>query len=291
MLVIIFLIYLNYFFFNRGGFDSKCTSGHQGILCADCEPNYSKMGDVCVTCLDGTTNMLRIFAFLAIYVLFLLIYVGFSIKEGSRLFNLHSTMKTMIETKKTHLNNFVNNNDSNQGTPRNAKSSSQFFNPSKSLSIYLKIFLNYAQIIAIIHSLNMKWPPYVLSYLKTTGSIGTVSTQIFSLDCLIYDFKLDISVTYLKTLSTIVIYLGFLFLAILYFGFKKFVMKQKNQATKLIILAVVLSVLIQPNNIKESSDIFVCVKIDDKEYLRQQMSLECYTDQHNFWVNLIILLN
>lgn len=224
--------------------------------------------------------MLKIIAFLLLYLLFVLIYVGFSIKEGSKLFSLQSSTTMMISSSnKISTINF-----------NKTRKSIQSLNPSRCLSIYLKIFLNYAQLLALVQNLNLKWPPYVLNYLKTTGSIGTVSTQLFSLDCLIYDFNLNISAIYLKTLSTMLIYLGFLFAAGLYFGFKKFILKRKNQETKMMILVVVLSVLMQPNNIRDSSDTFVCLTINQKEYLREQMSLECYTSEHNFWVIIFLLI-
>lgn len=138
--------------------------------------------------------------------------------------------------------------------------------------------------ISIIHNLQLKWPPYVTNYLKITGNVGTVSSQLFSLDCLIDDFDLKINSIYLKALSTIIIYVSFLGVSFVYFAIKQIFWRKKNQMTKFLILSIVLSVMIQPNSIKETSDIFNCHKIEEKSYLLEQMSVECYTEDHTHWV-------
>ena len=138
--------------------------------------------------------------------------------------------------------------------------------------------------IAIIHSLELKWPFYVSTYLRVSGNIGTVSTQLFSLDCLITDYELDIHVIYLKALANIMIYVGFLGGAAWIFALKNILAKKKKETSKFIILAIVISILMQPNNIKDTSDIFNCQTIDKTSYLIQEMKVECYTQDHEKWV-------
>jgi len=57
-----------------------------------------------------------------------------------------------------------------------------------------------------------------------------------------------------------------------------------TQTNKFIILVIVLSILIQPNSIKDTSDIFTCQEIEDKYYLTAEMTEECYTKNHEKWV-------
>ena len=158
------------------------------------------------------------------------------------------------------------------------------FNPSKSLSIYIRIFINYAQMIAIIQSLELKWPFYVTTYLQISGNVGSVSTQLFSLDCLINDFELNIKVIYLKALANVLIYLGFLFTSAWIFMFRKCLLKKHGEINRFIILVIVLSIILQPNSIKDTSDIFNCQEIEDKYYLIAEMTEECYTADHKKWV-------
>ena len=154
---------------------------------------------------------------------------------------------------------------------------------SKSFSIYIRIFINYTQILAIIFNLELKWPLYVRSYLQLSGSISSVNTQLFSLDCLINDYDLNIEVIYLKALSNILIYFGFLTAAVWIFIIKLALNKQKD-SNEFIILAIVVSILLQPNSIRDTSDIFNCLTINQKYYLVQEMKLECYTPEHTKWV-------
>ena len=157
-------------------------------------------------------------------------------------------------------------------------------NSGKSLSIYFKILINYAQMVSIIHNLELKWPFYVTTYLKVTGNVGTISTELLSLDCLISDYNIDINAIYLKALITILIYTMFLTTASFIFTMRQVIFRKKRQINKLIILAIVLSIMIQPNSIKETSNIFNCQKIQEQSYLTRQMSILCYTFDHKKWV-------
>ena len=111
-----------------------------------------------------------------------------------------------------------------------------------------------------------------------------MNTQLFSLDCLISDYNLNIEVIYLKALANIMIYVGFLFTASWIFVLKNLINKKKNESNKLIILVIVISILMQPNSIKDTSDIFNCQSINQNSYLAQQMKVKCYTSDHTNWV-------
>ena len=67
------------------------------------------------------------------------------------------------------------------------KQDSVTFSPQKGVSVYLKILLNYLQMISIIESLQLKWPIYVQNYLNVYANIGGVSTEVLSLDCFLQD--------------------------------------------------------------------------------------------------------
>ena len=191
----------------------------------------------------------------------------FSIKESDKLYStLNST-------------NITKNSKSEQ------RKSGVVFR-GKSLSIYFKIFLNYAQMIGIIHNLQLKWPFYVETYLKFSGNMGTFSTQLFSFDCLISDFDLNINAIYLKAIASLIIYIGFLLLASSFFGIRHILMKKRKENNHLIIATIVLSIMIQPTSIKDTSDILNCIGIQDESYLVQEMSIQCYTTEHYKWVNI-----
>ena len=156
----------------------------------------------------------------------------------------------------------------------------------KSLSIFIKIFINYAQMVSIIHSLELKWPYYVTTYMKVTGNIGTISSEFLSLDCLITDYNIDLNPIYLKALINVVIYVIFLGGAVIFFILIQIISKKRRKINNLIILTIVLSIMIQPNSIKETSDMFNCKEIEGQSYLIKQMSIPCYTSNHSDWVFL-----
>ena len=160
------------------------------------------------------------------------------------------------------------------------------YDTDKSISIYIKILINYSQMISIIHTLQMKWPFYVTDFFQFLSYFGFFSTNIISLDCLLSDLKINISGIYLKALSNVIFYIFFLSLGVMIFVIRQFIFKRKGQFSKFIMFFLVFSIMIQPNSIKDTSDIFTCQKVDQTYYLVNQMSIECYTDDHVAWVYL-----
>ena len=187
-------------------------------------------------------------------------------------------------SQKASMNTAANFNTSGPKLSIQQNNTERNFNSAKSLSIYIKIFINYAQMVSIIHSLELKWPYYVANYLKITGNVGTISSELLSLDCLIYDYEINMSPIYLIALMNILIYAIFLLIASSYFMMRQILLNKKRQINKLIILAVVLSIMIQPNSIRETSNFFNCQEIENKSYLIRQISIVCYTSDHKEWV-------
>lgn len=157
-------------------------------------------------------------------------------------------------------------------------------NAKEAFSIYIKILINYSQMIGIIQNLNLEWPDYITDFFKTLTSFGFISTQILTMDCFFNDNLFSYSRIYLNAFISVIFYIAFLLAAFLYFFLSKFLLKKKNQFNKFIMLFLVLSVMIQPNGIKDSSDIISCQNVGDKSYIVDQMTIECYTSEHSAWV-------
>ena len=61
----------------------------------------------------------------------------------------------------------------------------------KGMSIYMKILLNYLQMLTIVQSFDLKWPFYVKNYLNFFASVGGgISPQVISVDCLLNDYNI-----------------------------------------------------------------------------------------------------
>ena len=152
---------------------------------------------------------------------------------------------------------------------------------AKSISIYIKILINYSQMMGIIKTLDFGWPNYVVNLFSFLSNLGFFSIQILTLDC----FWTGMKALYLRAIATLIFYVSFLFTAMIFFTIRKLYSRKKNIFNKFIMFFLVFSVMLQPNFIKENSDIFSCKKVINKSYLLQQMSLECYTNEHFLWVD------
>lgn len=54
-------------------------------------------------------------------------------------------------------------------------------------SIYIKVLLNYIQLVSLTSKFRLSWPDEVDSLLATQGQAGEVSSQLFSIDCFLID--------------------------------------------------------------------------------------------------------
>ncbi len=59
------------------------------------------------------------------------------------------------------------------------------FNLDKYLSIYMKIYMNYIHMISIISGMDFRWPYYIESYFSVQNNVGSVSSQVISIECMI----------------------------------------------------------------------------------------------------------
>lgn len=158
----------------------------------------------------------------------------------------------------------------------------------KSISIYIKILINYSQMVGVIKDLQLKWPYYVFSFFNVIMNFGFISTGIVNIDCFVSDLQINTPIIYNKVLFTLAFYVLFLIGGIAFFSFRSFVLIKNKQFNRFVMFFLILSIMIQPNSIKEGTDLFVCQKVNDKSYLVKQMSEECYTQDHIYWVNLFL---
>ena len=52
-------------------------------------------------------------------------------------------------------------------------------------TIYLKIFVNYLQVISLSKGYNLNWPGELVTVFKVQGQAGQIAQQILALDCFI----------------------------------------------------------------------------------------------------------
>lgn len=160
----------------------------------------------------------------------------------------------------------------------------------KEMSVYLKILLNYLQMISIIRSLELKWPFYVGNYLDIYANFGGVSTQILSFDCLLQDNNIETESIYIQTILAVslpfaIFLISIIALILLCLKNKK---TQKTQKTRFIVVVIVVSIFLQPSIIKTLFDNITCKQIDDSQYLKENFLINCETSSQKTWVLIAI---
>lgn len=135
--------------------------------------------------------------------------------------------------------------------------------------------------IGIIKSVQLKWPYYVTNFFNIIVNFGFISADIIGIDCYLSEMKLEIPKIYLKAIFTLAFYLLLIFTGFSFFVIRHIVFLKKNQFYLFIMFFLVVSIMIQPNSIKEGSDFLTCQKVGEKSYLIKQMTVECYTENHH----------
>ena len=153
-------------------------------------------------------------------------------------------------------------------------------------SAYLKIFLNYLQLVSISNSLDLKWSDLLIGYFNGNLLLSGSVLKVFSLECL---FPKQ-NIVYLNALIMSVFPLAlFLFIIVFWFCHSHFKIRifLKN-LNKLIATAVIALFTIQPPIINDLINIISCKEIDaGKFYISSYLAEECNTDNHKLWTYLL----
>lgn len=185
----------------------------------------------------------------------------------------------MIETQRS---NTVNLGSIDKGS-NIKKSSNRAFDVKKGMSVYLKILMNYLQMVSIIQSLDLQWPFYVQNYLNVYSNIGGVSTQILSFDCLLQDYNINTKSIYIQTVLTIFLPYGVFLISMFILGLI-YLYKRKSQLIRFIVIVIVVSIFLQPSIIKVLFDNLTCETIENSSYLVANMLINCNDEDKKTWV-------
>ena len=160
------------------------------------------------------------------------------------------------------------------------------FDAKKGISVYLKIFLNYIQMISIIESLELKWPFYVRNYLTIYSNIGGVSTQLISFECLLQDYDINSESIYVQTLLILMLPFVVFLVALVILAGIVLIKKgdKKRQQIRFIAILIIVCIFLQPSIIKSLFDNLTCQNIDGKNYLKANMMIDCNDDSQLKWV-------
>ena len=153
--------------------------------------------------------------------------------------------------------------------------------PRSEFAIYVKIFTNYIQMVVVAASLNMNWPGFVSLFLNGQETVGSVTDQLFSFECLGQEFFTMEGIFYKKIIGYVVLPVLLLLLAVVLWGFVKLVTKMKAIPHKVVTSMVIIVFVLHPSLTKITFSIFSCSELLPHQYwLITDMSIRCWDLPH-----------
>lgn len=167
---------------------------------------------------------------------------------------------------------------------------------NKNLGVVFKIFFNYMQFIGIISSCDFEWPYYARKFFSFQASSGAISTEIFSLECIIKGNKrklfylcfinyfiaekifLSTKFIFLRTFLGVLLPIIVLFVNFLYWNIEK---KRKW----LIFTSIIIHIFFHAIVIRELTTVLLCYEIDERKYISVSLDVSCEDDIYRAWVN------
>ena len=153
------------------------------------------------------------------------------------------------------------------------------------LSVYLKIFLNYSQIVSILISINNNLPAYSQSYFE----ISSMVTSFSCVDCFLYYFNWSESPLHIKAFMFVIF--PFILWLIFFMGalFKK-MRGNKFQKEKLMTYFLIISNFLQPFILQQLIDNLKCKSIGNGSFIYKQTNFPCDSTNHLKWVSFKFFL-
>jgi len=162
--------------------------------------------------------------------------------------------------------------------------------PRSEFPTYLKIFVNYVQMVVVAAGLNVNWPGFVSLFLNGQETVGSVAEQLFSYECLAQEFATNSGMFYRKIAANTALP-GILFLgaACIWTGLRIFT-QMKSLLNKSVASLVMILFMLHPSISKSTFAIFACTQIKNNElWVTADMSLRCWDYEHVKYILLIAL--
>lgn len=230
-----------------GGYESSCRNGYTGPLCDVCiidnKIQYYKFGGT--TC-DSCENENPVgYVIFILFYLVMIAYVVFTIKKNIDSVNAVETL-------------------------------------SYEIPVFLKIGMDYVQVVSTISLLNIKWPSTFSSFLSTSGSAGNLNSIMFPFECVLAKLPIELNVFYLKIfLGSGFAWFNFLFSGLIWIVYMKLKGKTMNFFKKeIIITMIVVGFTIQPSLVNMYFVAMNCIDIDGIPYVKKQMTIQCWEGEH-----------
>ena len=153
--------------------------------------------------------------------------------------------------------------------------------PKSQLSIFMKIFMNYLQLIIACSNVRLNYPPELIEFSNAQGKVGNVDNEVFSIDCY---FETPDSINTIKNKILIITVAPILvtFLAASIWLSVKIIRPHTSSVfSKGIASIIILFFLLHPTITRHAFSQFDCMTIDPGErWLVSNLNVRCWEDSH-----------
>jgi len=153
--------------------------------------------------------------------------------------------------------------------------------PAALHSIYLKILMNYLQLVLLTADFKLNWPEIVQQLFEVQNSAGGVTEQAFSVDCFLADNQSTSSSYYRKMTIMVILPIALVLLSVLFWTVIAIKKREKRLLTReLAATIVILFFLIHPNLVKMLFSMFSCEAVNGDYWLTVDMAIPCWNSEH-----------
>jgi len=149
------------------------------------------------------------------------------------------------------------------------------------MGVYMKILVNFLQLLAVVSSLDVSWPSFVSTFLDVQYSLGNVAEQLFSVSCILQEIEgADLYISKLAIVIILPAALIAIFACLcLILALCRAIRSVKD---KVLTSAVVILFVLHPSVTKTLLSGFSCREIRPGEYwLSADLSKRCWSPDHN----------
>jgi hypothetical protein len=152
--------------------------------------------------------------------------------------------------------------------------------PRSELAVYLKILLNYVQMLMVASSLNLNWPAYVEKFLRGQQAAGNAADQLLSVECMLKQlFTTDVYYTVMTLYVVLPAIL--LVLCAVWWLLATLLWRAEHSRHKLVASLVLVIFVLHTSLTKVLFSAFTCRELLPGEYwLASNLSIRCWNTQH-----------
>jgi hypothetical protein len=154
---------------------------------------------------------------------------------------------------------------------------------SSHFSIYMKIFVNYLQLVTVTAAFDLAWPLDISSMLSAQESAGNVSEQVFSLDCYRSSQDSQQQTVFLKLVIVSCIPLLILLVSALFWTLVAWCRNRWDYLKHQLVNSLAVTFFIaHPSIFKVAIDSLNCKEIENDEFwMSSYLNIRCWDSSHS----------